>query len=92
MLKELKDKVKEAVDKGATSIEEVQKEVAKMPFDIIGKMEPMKTTADGLHDLTDWSIGKVHDMIRGVNQKVSDYADVILRAEKDEKEKVKKGG
>ena len=82
----MKDKVRDAIDKGATTTEEVQKEIAKMPFDIIGKMEPMKTTADGLHDLTDWSIGKVYDAIRGVNQKVSDYADVILKEKKEEKE------
>jgi len=87
MIKGLKDLVKESIDKGSTTAEDVTKSIAGLPFETLAKIGPLADSINGLKELQDESIGKVYDMIRSVNQQVNELADNML--EKVEKKETK---
>ncbi len=78
MIKTIKDLVIEAIEKGATSTEEVQKSITNLPFEILIKIAPFSDTIKGIKEIQERSIGKVYDMIRTINEQVDEIADNML--------------
>ena len=79
MIKGLKDLVKEAIDKGATSTEEIHKSISNLPFEILTKIAPFSDAIENMKEIQRNTIGKVYDMIRTVNEQVGEIADNILK-------------
>lgn len=77
-LTNLKDLVQEAIDKGATTVEEVHQSVASKPLELLEQMVPEKTPAKDIDAFQQKSIGSVYDMIRQVNQAVGEIAGSLL--------------
>ncbi|MGK5093893.1 hypothetical protein WDW89_18005 [Deltaproteobacteria bacterium TL4] len=77
-LKSLKDLVQNAIDKGATTVEEVHKQIANMPLDTLEKISGFEAKAKSIKKVQDSSIGSVYDTIRSVNQKVGELASKLL--------------
>ena len=77
-LKGLLDLVQAAIDKGATSVEEVQKAVANQPLNILEKIAPLKTPVKGIKEIQNQTIGGVYDIIRTINQEVNVIAKDLL--------------
>ena len=68
--------VQEAIDRGATSVEEVHRSIAAMPLEALKKVAPGPATlAQGVQDQT---IGAVYDAIRGLNEQASQIAQKLL--------------
>lgn len=77
-IKSLKDAVQQAIDNGATTVEQVHKQVAAMPFDQLEKIaavEGIVKKARGVHDQT---VGSLYDTLREVNARVGELADNAL--------------
>ncbi|MBT3983882.1 MAG: hypothetical protein HOE90_21175 [Bacteriovoracaceae bacterium] len=77
-MRELKDLVQEAVDKGATTVEEVHKAIASLPLDVLSTIDGLEKPAKSIKDIQEITIGGVYDIIRNVNGKVSQIATEII--------------
>ena len=74
----LSDVVRDAVDKGATTAEEIHKAVASLPLNVLEQVELFETSAKEVRRIQDLSIGAVYDLIREINHQVSDLASELL--------------
>jgi hypothetical protein len=74
----LVDLVQDAVNKGASSIEEVHKSIAKQPLDILKNITPIKDNAKEFEDTQHNTIGSIYDAIRSVNDGASEIAKDLL--------------
>lgn len=66
----LKDMIQEAIDDGATTVEEVHQHIAGLPFDALEKLGLFEEQANNLREKQRKTIGLVYDTIRKVNQEV----------------------
>ena len=66
----LKDMIQEAIDDGATTVEEVHQHIASLPFDALEKLGLFEERASNLKEKQRKTIGLVYDTIRKVNQEV----------------------
>jgi hypothetical protein len=78
-LQGLKDLVQEAIDKGATSVEEVHRSIAALPFAVLERIEPLAEPARTMKDLQQQSIGFVYDAIRRLNRVAGEIAEELLQ-------------
>jgi hypothetical protein len=78
-LQGLKDLVQEAIDKGASSVEEVHRSIAALPFAVLERIEPLAASAKTAKDLQQQSIGFVYDAIRTVNRMAGEIAEQLLQ-------------
>lgn len=81
--KQIQAMVEEAIDGGATSVEEIHKAVAAAPLGVLRQLEPLSDAADTAQDLTNRSIGAIYDAIRQVNEQVGVMAEQLLGAKED---------
>ncbi len=70
--------VEEAVDQGATSVEEIHRRVAAAPLDALRGIGGLEGPADTAQDLSSRSIGAIYDTIRQVNEQVGIFAERLL--------------
>jgi hypothetical protein len=68
----LKDMIQEAVDRGATSVEQVHQYIAALPFDALEKSGLLDDERYKLRDKQRRSIGLVYDAIRNINKQIGD--------------------
>ncbi|MBL4794023.1 MAG: hypothetical protein JKY24_00545 [Pseudomonadales bacterium] len=86
----IKDMVQDAVDAGATNIEEVHKSVAKLSMEQLenmGLLDP--ESAQEKQDLVNKSIGQIYDSIRNINNRVGEFASDIFEGIEDAKDEHK---
>ena len=77
-LKGLKDLVQDAIDKGASSVEEVHKDIAARPFSVLEQIIPLEAPVKGVREIQQATIGNVYEMIRLVNRTTGEIAGEIL--------------
>lgn len=77
-LKELTDLIEDAVDKGATTVEEIHREIADLPLTVLERIGVLENTTDDVRKIQDASIGAIYDVIRDVNHKVTQLAGDLL--------------
>ncbi|MBU84816.1 hypothetical protein [Alcanivorax sp.] len=66
----LKDMIQEAIEDGATTVEDVHQHIAGLPFDALEKLGLFEEQAGNLKEKQRKTIGLVYDTIRKVNQEV----------------------
>lgn len=66
----LKDVIQEAVDRGATSVEQIHQTIADLPFEALERMGVLDPEDSELRATKTRTIGLVYDAIRRVNQEV----------------------
>jgi hypothetical protein len=66
----LKDFVQEAVDRGATSVEQIHQYIADLPFEALEKSGLLEQDKLKLREKQRRSIGMVYDAIRRINREV----------------------
>ena len=74
----LKDLVQDAVEHGSRSVERLQKHAAKLPFDLLEQIPPIKAPVRGIRLIHDTTLSGVHGAIRLVNRAVGGAVDVVL--------------
>lgn len=70
--------VEEAIDQGATTVEEIHQAIAAAPLEALANIQAVRGQADNAADLTRRSIGAVYDTIRQVNEQVAMLAERML--------------
>ena len=70
--------IHDAIDKGATTVEDIHKAIADLPLKILGESELLKGAAKEVRRVQDHTIGAVYDVIRGINQQVGTLASELL--------------
>jgi hypothetical protein len=81
----VKDLIQEAVDKGATSVEQIHKVIAGMPLDALAKRGLLRgEDADELKQANEATIGVVYDAIRRINREVGELASSAFEAIEDQ--------
>ncbi len=78
-ISELQKLVKDVIDKGAKSVEDVHQAIAKLPLKYLQNVEKMKKPAGDMMSVQEKTIGYVYDLIHNVNDKVDDIAKDILK-------------
>ena len=71
----LKDLVQEAVDRGATSVEQIHQSIADLPFEALERMGLLDADGREISELRETktrTIGFVYDAIRRINQEVGE--------------------
>ena len=76
--KRIADLIQEAVDKGATTAEEIHRSIADLPLKVLDNVEFLKKPVKEVRRVQDRSIGAVYDLIRGINEQVGKLADDML--------------
>lgn len=82
-LEMLKDMVQEAIDKGATSVEEVHKAIAMIPFEAAERAGLLDDETNEKREMVLQPIGFVYDKIREINKLVGDMASDIFESLED---------
>ena len=66
----LKDFVQEAVDRGATSVEQIHQYIAGLPFEALEKSGLLEDDKLKLREKQRRSIGMIYDAIRRINREI----------------------
>jgi hypothetical protein len=77
--RDIADLVREAIDKGATTVEEIHKSIANLPLKILEEIKILKKPIKEVRRVQDRSIGAVYDLIREINKRVGRLASDRLR-------------
>lgn len=83
-LEALKDLVQQAIDKGATSVEQIHKTIADLPFSVLEKNGLLNVEPEKRDELWDKSFGQVYEAIRRVNQEVGELASHAFETIEDQ--------
>jgi len=70
--------VQDAIDRGATTVEEIHKSIADLPLKMLEESQLLRGPAKEVRRVQDHTIGAVYDLIREVNQQVGTLASQLL--------------
>ncbi|MDX2167680.1 MAG: hypothetical protein SF182_11475 [Deltaproteobacteria bacterium] len=76
----VKDLIQEAVDKGATSVEQIHRTIADLPLSALEQRGLLGAEGKSARTLVDTSIGAVYQTIRTVNRQVGELASDLFEA------------
>ncbi len=76
----VKDLIQEAVDKGATSVEQIHRTIAALPLAALEQRGLLGAEGKEARTLVDSSIGAVYETIRAVNREVGELASGLFEA------------
>ena len=68
----VKDMIQQAIDKGATSVEQIHQYIADLPFEALERSGVMPDDKLKLREKQKRTIGMVYDAIRRINKQVGD--------------------
>ena len=74
----LSEMVRDAVDQGATTVEEIHRAIADLPLTVLERLGLFEATASEVRRVQETSIGAIYDLIRDVNHKVAKLATELL--------------
>lgn len=80
----VKDLVQEAVDQGATTVEQIHKVIADLPFVVLEQRGLLDDTGTALRDTNQRTIGSVYDAIRRINREIGEFASHLFEAVDDQ--------
>lgn len=76
--KALSERIEEAVDQGATAVEEIHRAIADMPLGVLEKLGLLERTTREVRRIQDVSLGAIYDMVRDVNHNVAGLAKELV--------------
>ena len=62
--------IEDAIEKGATTVEDVHKSIADLPLKILEGSELLRGPAKEVRRVQDHTIGAIYDLIRHINEQV----------------------
>jgi hypothetical protein len=68
----LKDLIQEAVDRGATSVEQIHQSIADLPFEVLERLGLLDPDEQELRETKTRTIGVVYEAIRRINREVGE--------------------
>jgi len=76
--RKLADMVHDAVDRGATTAEEIHKSIADLPLEVLEEVEPLKRLVKRVRKAQERSISAVYELVRGINEEVARVTRDVL--------------
>lgn len=76
--RDLTELIENAVNKGATSVEQIHREIADLPLGVLERLGLFERTAEDVRSIQEASIGAVYDLIRDVTREVTKLAGELL--------------
>jgi hypothetical protein len=70
--------IQDAIDRGATSVEEIHKSIAELPLRVLEGSELLRGPAKEVRHVQDHTIGAMYDLIRGINERVGTLSSELL--------------
>ena len=70
--------IQEAIDKGATTVEEIHKSIADLPLKMLEESDLLRGPVKEAKRVQDHTIGAIYDVIREVNRQVGTLASDLL--------------
>jgi histone H3/H4 len=70
--------IQDAIDKGATTVEDIHKSIADLPLKILEESELLRAPAKEVRRVQDHTIGAVYDLIRSINEQIGTVASELL--------------
>lgn len=77
-LRELQELVQDSIEKGATTVEQVHRQIANMPLDMLAKVEQLEAPVSQARDFNDRTIGSIYELIHNINNKAGEIAKEML--------------
>jgi hypothetical protein len=71
--------VEKAIEEGATTVEQVHRSIASMPFDILEKVEALQKPVGKAREIHDQSVGNIYETIRLLNERAGEIARTLLK-------------
>lgn len=75
----LTDLIQEAIDEGATTVEEIHKSIADLPLRILEEIKFLRKPIKEVRRVQDRSIGAVYDLLREINEQIGKLAADMLK-------------
>lgn len=76
--KNLPTLIQEAIDKGATTVEEIHKSIVDLPLKMLDDSDLLRGPAKEAKRVQDHTIGAIYAVIREINQQVGKLASDLL--------------
>ena len=70
--------VQDAIAKGVSTVEEVHKSLASLPFEVLEESKLLRRPAKEVNRLQDQTIGAIYGLIRRINQRVGALASELF--------------
>ena len=70
--------IEEAIEKGATTVEDVHKSIAQLPLKVLEESDLLRGPAKEVRRIQDHTIGVIYDLIRYINGQVGRLAIELL--------------
>ena len=77
-MRKLVQLVQREIDGGANSVEEIHKAIAKLPLDVLERLDLLEDAVRGARKVQEARIGAMYDLIRKVNEEVAKIAKELL--------------
>ncbi len=75
---EISKLIEEAVDKGATTAEEIHRSIAELPITVLERLGFGEKPSHEVRLIQDTTIGAIYNMVRDINHNVAELANDIL--------------
>jgi hypothetical protein len=83
-LEALKNLMQDAINQGATTVEQIHKSIVDLPLSVLEKNGLLDMDSEKRDEMWDKSIGHVYEAIRRVNQEIGDLAAHAFEAVDDQ--------
>ena len=70
--------ITDAIEKGATTVEDVHKSIAQLPLKVLEESDLLRGPAKEVRRIQDHTIGVIYDLIRYINGQVGTLATKLL--------------
>ena len=77
--------VQEAVDKGASTAEEIHRSIADLPIKVLENLGVGSETTKNVKDFQDTTIGAIYELVHDINHQVTDLASDLIHTKKEVK-------
>ena len=70
--------IEEAIEKGATTVEDVHKSIAQLPVKVLEESDLLRAPAKGVRRIQDHTIGAIYDLLWYIDEQVEILAEELL--------------
>lgn len=70
--------VEQAIQDGATTVEQVHRSIASMPFDVLERIDAIATPVNKAREVHDQTVGNIYETIRLLNDRAGEIARNLL--------------
>ena len=71
--------VEKAIEDGATTVEQVHRSIASMPFDVLEKVDALQKPIGKAREIHDQTLGNIYETIRLLNDRAGEIARTLLK-------------